>query len=230
MLILHGDNLILSRQALMAQKNIARQKNLEVVELAAKNLELSDLKQALESFSMFGSSRLVVIENLFSIPKSKTRDQLLDYLKTAHFVGEVIIWEKKTIDGRTLRAFSNRAKVLLFKLSPWLFKFLDSFQPQQPKMILSLFHQTTETEPVEMVFYLFCRRIRDLIIARDLGYQGLAKMAPWQRTKLVSQAKKFTLSELLGLYRRLLKVDQEQKTGLAVLPLEQTLDVLFAGF
>jgi DNA polymerase III delta subunit len=225
MLILHGSNLPASRQALTSQKETAKTKGSEIIELIGKSLDLTSLKQALESTSLFGQDRLVTIEGLFSLPKSKNKETLLDYLKKEKFTAELVIWEQAQIDGRALRFFGSKAQIRLFKLPALIFKFLDSLSPRNSKESLRLFQELKKSEPAELVFYLLARRTKDLLIAKDLGKKGL-EGAPWQQGRLLHQAAPFSLEELLRLHRRLLKLDWEQKTGRAVMGLSESLDLL----
>ena len=189
-------------------------------------MNLLSLRQALESSSLLSKSYLVIIENLFSGKKNKEKEKIIDYLKKNQ-PQNLIIWEEKKIDGRLLLSFKN--SVLTFDLAPLVFHFLDSFFPGNAKSCLSLFHQCLEQEPSEAVFYLLQKRVEHLIIAYDLGRSGLSKMALWQAEKLIRQAQKFTLLELLKIYRRLLKIDFQQKTGKSSFDLSDNLDLLIAN-
>jgi DNA polymerase III delta subunit len=257
MLILHGTNIVASRKVLVDQKKQARQKDMEIIELSGPDLDLVDLKQALESASLFGQDRLVVIENFFSRPKSKLKEEILAYLKTQSTIPglaeakpragsnqlspasprqsrgraavNLILWEGKQIDGRVLRGFTDGTKIQAFKLPAVIFKFLDSIQPGSPKLTLNLLHQTLKTQVPEVVFYMLARRTKDLLIAKDLGKKGLVKLAPWQQGRLLHQTSKFSLGGLLVLHQALLRIDWEQKTGQASLPLASTLDLLVAS-
>lgn len=226
MLILHGANIVASRQALTEQKECARQKGTELVMYSGKNLDLTKLKQALESASLFGGDRLVIIESFFSLAKSRLKENILFYLKEADFLTALIIWEGKQIDGRMLRSLASKAKIHTFKLSAVIFKLLDSLQPNQPQISLNYLHQTLETEPPELVFYMLAQRTRHLLIAKDLGKKGLSGFAPWQQGRYLSQAEKFSQDRLRQLHRELLALDWRQKTGQANFPLASALDLL----
>lgn len=130
--IVHGNHHLATRKLLIEEKAQARQKGLEIIELLGKKTNLTELKQALESASLFLKDRLVVIENLFSLPKSKNKQDLTDYLKSTETKNNLLIWEGKQIDGRVLRSFSS-ARIKNIKLPAVIFKFLDSLNPPQPK-------------------------------------------------------------------------------------------------
>lgn len=224
-LLLHGNHLSASRQFFIGQKIQAKKQGLEILAFEGKKLDLSQLKQAVESRSLFGTEKAVFIENFFSLPKSQNQTKIFEYLKNSSVSLPLTIWEGRQIDGRKLKAFSA-AEVRLFKIPPVVFKFLDSFFPGNNRNCLNFLHQTLKTEAPELVFYLLARRVGDLIIAADLGPSGLAKMAPWQKTALFAQAKKFSLPRLLRLHHSLLATDRDQKTGRNVLNLSQKLDLL----
>jgi len=233
MLILHGENIVLSRKRLTEKigefktrlKGSTLQKG-EIIRLEGKTTNLTELKQAVESGSLFGQERLVVIENIFSCRPSKEKEEILGYLKKNN-PENLIIWEGKTIDGRVLTPFSG-VKVEKFALTPIIFKFLDSLAPGNQKNSLFLLHQCLNQELPEMVFYMLARQVRLLIIAADLGEKGLSNLSEWQRVKFLRQAKKFNLGQLLHLYRQLLKIDWQQKTGETPLSLASQLDLLIA--
>ncbi len=230
LIIIHGNNNVASRDFLTGEKEKFRKDRKEIVNLGAKNLNLTLLKQALESNSLFNNSKLVIIEGLFSLTTSRVKEMMLSYLRQADFSSDVLVWEGKQIDGRILRNFQSKFLIREFKLSPLIFKFLDSLGSDGDKNCLQLFHQCLKSDPPELVFFLLGRRIRDLIVARDLGISGLEKMAPWQKKGIFSQAQKFSLSSLLNFYRSLLKIDWEIKSGIAILPLEALLDLALTNF
>lgn len=224
MLILHGQNIVLSRNKLREKtKNFFG----ETIILNGEKISLTDLKQAIESQSLFGQDRLVIIERLFSRPSGKAKEELLKYLKSEN-PQNLIIWEGKKVDGRVLTPF-KQVKVEKFDLAPLIFKFLDSLSPKSKKISLSILHQCLVHDAPGVVFFMLCRQVKDLIIANDLGEKGLSELPVWKRGKLIRQAKGFGLKKLLWLYRQLLKIDYEQKTGKTPLSLSSQLDLLIAS-
>jgi len=224
MVILHGENTVLSRHKLIG---FTQNFKGEIVRLEGGKMSLTDLKQAVESSSLFGQKRLVIVENLFTRRPSTDKEKLLKYLKEQKSTN-LIIWERKTIDGRSLVSF-RFAQIEKFVIPAIIFKFLDSLSPNNKKNALNFFHQILRQEPPEMVFYMLTRRIRNLLIVKDLGEKGLEKMAPWQKAKLARQAKQFNLKQLLFFYQNLLRIDWQQKTGRAPMPLISQLDLLIAS-
>jgi len=238
MMILHGENNLLSRQKLTNEiANFKLKTQGEILRYDGNNLNLMDLRQSLESASLFrarretrvsllGDSRLVIIENLFSGRAGKEKQKIIDYLKKT-VAQNLIIWEGKKIDGRTLTSF--KGQVLRFDLDPVIFRFLDSLSPGKAKISLTLLHQCLTQDPPEIIFFMLARQIRFLILAADLGKKGLGQMESWRAEKLIRQARYFTLIKLMKIYRQLLKIEVQQKTGQTPFTLSSQLDLLVAS-
>ncbi len=228
MIILHGENTILSRQRLQEEIEAFKDKKKgEVLKFEGNNLNLTDLQQALESLSLLEENRLIIIENLFSGRSSKEKNNMIVYLKKSNPVN-LIIWEGKKIDGRILASLKTR--VLRFDLPLIIFRFLDSLAPGNNVQSLNLFHQSLEQDPPELIFHLLSRQTRLLILAADLGEKGLGQMKDWQKGKLIRQAKKFDLEKLIKIHKELLKIDWQQKTSQTPFNLVSQLDLFLASF
>lgn len=225
MLILHGENLVASRVDLT--RRISHHKTLgdEIIKFVGNQLNLTQITQALESNSIFGQKRLVVIENLLSAARSAEKEKNLNYLKQTS-PENLILWEGKKIDGRILAHF--KAKAILYDLAPIIFRFLDSLAPGNQRNSIWLLHQCLAKDPPELVFYMLGRQIKSLILAADLGLRGLSGMPEWKKSKIISQAKKFGLDKLLKLYRVLLNIEYQQKTGQTPFSLTSQLDLFLA--
>ncbi len=226
MIILHGENIVLSRQKLKEKVTEFKEETKGEVLLFDGSVNLIDIQQAFQSLSLLGQHQLVVIENLFGGRKTKEKEKIIDFIKEIK-PNNLIIWEAKKIDGRILNAF--RGQVLRFDLTPVIFQFLDSLRPGNTKTSLILFHQTLEQLPSEMIFFMITKHLRLLILATDLGKEGLKNMPPWRQGKLINQGNQFGLDKLLSTYKRLLRIDCQQKTGKTLFNLSSQLDLLIAS-
>jgi len=225
MLIIHGDNQVASRNRLKALLESFKG---EIIRLEGKLLDLAALKQGIESKSLFGQAKLIVIENLFSLRKSLIKEKILEYLKK-EMPSNLILWEGIKIDGRSLPAFS-KAKIEKYEIGKTIFRFLDSLTPENPKNLIQLYHQALSQSGAELILFLLERQMRMLIIANDLGEKGLNEVPPWKKGLLVRQAKKFKKQILIRQYLQLLNIEYNQKTGKASLPLISQLDLWLASF
>ncbi len=229
-LILHGDHEVQSRNIL--KDNIDRVKKAGIKDIVRHNGEtllLENLKQAIESQSLFDSQRLVVIENLLNRPRSKTKEELLEYLEKSKPKPEVILWERKEVKSAVLKRFAKIASIKLFKISPKIFRFLDSLYPGNAKQMLSLYHETISKDKPELIFYMLCRRISALLKVQDSPLVLPNQLQPWQRQRLISQAKQFSVLKLAEIHHKLYRMDKSVKTGANILPLASMLDLLIAN-
>jgi DNA polymerase III delta subunit len=222
--VLHGESQSQSRDKL---NKIIDQFKLdssgEVIRLDAKKITETDLVEALEPGSLFGGDRLIVIENLFSLPRSKTKTKYLEMISLSGQGVKIVIWNKKTATATDLKKFSS-ALVLEFKAPKAVWGFLDSISPKENKKILTYLHQAAEQEATELIFYLLHRRLSQLIEVKV----GDLKGAPWQVAKLKNQANWFNIKQLIKFQNKLLKIDYSIKSGMDELPLLSQLDLLLA--
>jgi hypothetical protein len=213
--ILHGDNYIASRNELNELDKATK--------LDGKTITEADLTQALESNAMFSLGEPVIIENLLTLPRSKNKQKLIDIVLKASDK-QIHLWEKKAITPAVKKLFKT-ASIKEFKLTKFVYKFLDSIRPNNQTSILKLLHLTMEADAVELTFYLLHRRISQLIQAIDDPRE--LKGAPWQLDSLKNQAKLFSLNQLKSFHQKLITIDFEIKTGQSHLPLASRLDLLF---
>lgn len=215
-----GENRVKSRQALGEIKSKADREGKEVIRLEGKKLELSELKQALEAESLFGDGKQVVVEELFSAPDSKRKQELINYLKKNET--DLIIWEGKKIDRRKLKSF--KAKIKEFEVSSLIFKLMDSLAPGNTEEMLEYLKECLEQESAEMVFYMLARQVRLMLQASQAAkeFQGPG----WLKKKMGSQAESFGEEGLLALHQKLYEIDKGVKTGSNPLELDTQLEML----
>lgn len=223
-LVLHGENQAASRSDLESEKIKAKKK--ETLVLNGKEVDLTTLKQSLEARSLFGQEKLVIIENLLSQKQDK---KILKYLKEVQLEVDLILWEKKEIGKTILSLLCPPATPRLFKPSQFLFKFLESVKPGNHKIMLYLLTESLKNEEPELIFYMLVRQFRNLLLIKDLGRKGVSEMADWQKSRLEGQAKNFELSKLISIYKQLLQIDYQQKTGQNVFNLVKTLELFLVN-
>lgn len=225
-IILHGDNIVASRQKLteLIQK-VNKIGAKEVIKLDGKTLSETQLRQALEAKSLFGADKLVVIEKLLSRQRSKEKNKLVEILAPSS--SQIILWEAKSITKTALNKLKDY-QALAFKTPVAIFKFLDSLKPGNSQQSLTQLHSQLSSEAPELIFYMLSRRVADLIIAQDQNASTLLKTAPWQKSRLSSQSRNFSTNQLLKLHQNLLFMDESIKTGSNLLPLNSQLDLLLA--
>lgn len=220
--ILHGENLVESRKALVSSMEKARQEGIEVISLVGNKTTLAQARNSLQSDSLLGKNRLLVIENLLSSQKSNEKQKVIDFLSKEKFDNDLIIWEEKEIKSLSLLP---KAEVKIFKIKQSLFQFLESLKPGNSRQMLDFLGQVKKQEEPEMIFYMLIRQIHYLILAKD----KLLTLPDWQRRKFEIQAEYFPQEKLKQIYQQLLEIDYAQKTSGDPYLLTSRLDLLIAG-
>lgn len=239
MLIIHGENTIKSRDKLTSLVQAARAAKLDVLRLLGKELTLAVLEEAFAASSLFGTDKIIVIEELHSLPKSGKKEQLIAAVGEQASIESqsgtglvalgsttlpaIILWEKRQLTPTMLKKF-GKAQSEEFKSSSVLFKWLDGFGVSRDKSgQLKELHQIYDQDGAEFLFAMLARQVRLLLSAKD---DGQLKGAPFIVTKLKKQAAAFGLEKLLQLHSQLLEIDRQQKTSATRLTLQQQLDLL----
>jgi len=223
LVILHGDNTVASRTALQQHIAQARAKGSEVRRIDAKNVTAQQLGDALGSQELFTSQFVVVIEDLFALPKSARKDELLHIVSTT--TQPVIVWEKKTLTATQLKTCAS-AQIQVFKTSSAMFAWLDVLGNPDQSKVFAMFEKAVESDGVELCFAMLIRQIR-LLLQLKTGVE--VKLAPFAVTKLKNQAKLFLEDQLLALHHQLLGIDEKQKTSGSYLGLRGEIEVMMVG-
>lgn len=209
--VLHGDDVVASRQELMRRIEEAKKAGKEVRRLDGTSLDAPMLTQALESLSLFGDTVLVVIEK-----------GMAKGIKLPMTDADVVIWEDREIGKTPLSLLGTHVAVQRFTVPPALWQFLDAIRPHH-HALLSLLHRALEQDTAERVFAMVIQRVRRLIMLKDgvtpEGLQG------WQASRLTRQAKLFTMEGLLTMENQLLAIDISIKTGSSPFSLAQQLEL-----
>lgn len=223
--IIHGENIVVSRLELEKIKKQNQEK--EIILLDGKKADLTGLKEALESGSMFKADRLVVLEGLSSIRSKTELEKIINYIASKQYSNGLILWEKDSLT-KTILAKLKADQVLEFKPEQLVFKFLDSLKPDNAQESLLLLEKLLVNDEPEIVIYSIIKRFRLLLFLKDKMVSGtdeLDKLAPWQIQNLTKQTNYFTLESLVKIYHQLLEIDAAQKTGRASFNLKKSLEL-----
>lgn len=221
--VIHGEDTQLSRNFYFNLK----QKIASAVTLDGVTVSPLDLQQALSGQDLFGDSKTIFIEDLFS--KRKGTKDIEPFIDTLNNSSEnIILWESKELTARSLSPLKN-ASVRLFKIPSTIFAFLDNFRPSNGRQLVELFHKTLQDKDPEFVLFMTTRLIRTLLALQDNSestISEIARLAPWQRGKLDKQSRAFSQEELLSLHSKLFQLELDMKTGASALPLADSIDLL----
>jgi len=208
-LILHGEDIVSSRQFLGDLKSqLHKQGIADIFTLDGRQISLNQVLQAVESDSLFGTGKAVIIENIFN-KSTNEQKEILNFLGSAEpFGSHLVIWEAKTLSAAQLKKLSGFDS-RLFKMSPVIFKFLDNLIPGKQAVFLPLLSQALAQNTPESILYLIARQVR-LLLSVD---SPELKLPPWQKQKLISQRRQSSDVALLKLHRLLVDFDWASKSG-----------------
>lgn len=197
MLIIHGDNYSLSRQAWVDEKA----KYPDALIIDGSNLNFSDLSKYLHTTSLFGSQRTLFVENLFSRRPSVEKNKILDYFSGFSPPPEIIFYDPKDVTA-SLKAFPPSI-IRKFDWPKYLYQFLDSFS--LPSLRLTLGQM-----PPEVVLASLAKQLHNLLLLKH----GSADLPAWQAGKLKPLANRFFLPQLISMQKQLLNIDYRSKNSL----------------
>lgn len=186
--LFHGDNIVASRQALNDLKDSFKG---GVVVLDGKSLDITTFVQATSSDSIFGTTKLVLVENYFTSIK-KPRPEIINSN------ADILFWEGKKLTPTVLNQLDS-FRIREFKVEAVIFKFVDALRPNGGKSLLFLFDRCLATSEPEFIFAMIIRQFR-LMLEGSRPFQ--AKLFGGDRLKLI--------------YQRLLDLDYKNKQSLLV--------------
>ncbi|MEK9176025.1 MAG: hypothetical protein AAB520_01135 [Patescibacteria group bacterium] len=218
--IIHGNDPVTSRKFFLDQKDK------DSVTFDAEALELSELELSLQGSGLFGSTKKVFIENLFTRKGSKNIETIAKYLEST-IDSPVYIWADKELPAKSISPF-KKPEIQNFKIPSSIFSFLDGLRPNSQQNLASFHTALSGTEP-EIIFFMMIRQFRLLL---GIGNESnnnideIKRLAPWQKGKLLRQASLFGTNKLKEIYGLIYKIDKSQKTGASNLTLTQDIDIL----
>ena len=222
--IVHGENLVKSREKLFQLKQLAKNNNQELTSLLAKQINFPTLEKALYAHDLFGQQHCLIIEELHSLAHSKIRNKYIEQIQKAGQNLDIILWEKKSLSKSNLQKFP-RAQVFTYPMGKALWDFLDALQPRasSKKQLLLALNEAVEQDSAELCFIMISKRIGDLL-ALKLGSE--MNMHPFVKNKLKQQQLLFTQAQLLNAHQQLYQLDKKLKRSQNLLSLRSELDLL----
>lgn len=221
MIVIHGENIAHSRKKLQELITQAKNANTTITRLEAKRLTSASLQEAMGGNSLFGGDKLIIVEELHSLPASKRKKELIEQISNSS-LENLVLYEKRKLTATMLKKIGN-PQVFEFKISNTLWKFLDQIGGPDKTKIIKLLRESIAQNDEFFVYTMIIRQIRMLITAKD---GGVLKGAPFMITKLQGQARNISLNQLLKTHHQLFKIDLKQKNSQLALSLGQELDLI----
>ena len=155
-IVLHGDDYLKSYDRLQVFVKTARKRGWNIKKITDNSQNIPD---ALVQDSLFEKEKLVVINNSNLINKST-----LNWFKkkSESINATLVIYQDKTLSKTFLKSLPKVDKEEEYKLPKIIWTFLDSFYPGNIKVILSLLHDLIKKQPIEFIFMLLVKHLRDI--------------------------------------------------------------------
>ncbi|MDO8503111.1 MAG: hypothetical protein Q7S60_00290 [bacterium] len=221
--ILHGENQVQSRKALSEIVRQAKKDGWEISRLSGEGLDKSKLLTAVRSQALFGGGHLVVVENFFA--NNKNAKKIIQEIPLEN--GTLVFWEGKALSKTATYGVEKNFEILEFKIPVSVFKFLDSLMPSNTRVALKFLQQAVKDDSADFILLMIARQVRLLIWAK-LDPETL-KLAPWQKSRIIEQAKEWDKDKLLSFHTQLLDLDRANKRSRLPEDLSASLDLLVAG-
>jgi DNA polymerase III delta subunit len=223
LLIIHGENLVVSRNARIEALHQLEAKGFDVQVFSGEKITGQELELKLTTPNLFTQEALI-IDNLLSRLKSAEKAKCIQIVQAHHAQKPLVLWEKRELTATMLKPFASEAQIKLYKESKSLFPFVDSLVPGNTKQALTLYHQALKDNDVMLIFGMLVRRLTDLLIAKSDPAE--LKGSPWGTRQIINQAKPWSEAELTAIYQKLLDIDIKTKTGATKIDLVSQLDLL----
>ena len=228
--IIHGDDIVLSRNYLQDQKQ-----NSTNPYVFDGIIDLPSIAQITQGSGLFYTEKNIFVENFFSKNKlnSSEAKSVINYINKNESLLNMFFWEANILQKRSIALFTNPS-IKTFKIPKSIFLFLDSIKPANFKSSIALFHKALENTAPELIFFMLQRQFRMLLALtkcqNDNGtIDEVLRLAPWQKSKLERQTRLFSSDKLLSLYKKLYQIELSQKTGNLPYSLVCAIDFLLLG-
>lgn len=166
------------------------------------------LFEALKNNDLFQEKKLIIVPR-FSLLEKKDFNYLEKINNDTNTV--IVVKNENSLAASKLKSFGKDTKVEIYNLPKVIWNFLDSLRRGNSAKSLLLLHSVSESEPIELVFYLMSQRFIQLYLAK-VSPSGL-KSPSWQVTKLQNQAEHFSENDLKKIISNLSQIDVDYKTG-----------------
>lgn len=206
LLILHGDDQIKLYARFQKFIETAKSRSWEIAYLD----DALSIKESLLASSLFGAQRFFVLRDIKRLGKSE-----IEWLKkhSSEIGGNLVIYHEGYIPVGITKGITENVKIEEFKLPKIIFSLMDMIRPGNSVQIIKTLHKIIETEPVEFVFILIAKHMRDLFWAKtDLNSMPYPS---WRSSKLKNQSDSFTLKRLQQFIDSLSNIDIQVKTSKA---------------
>lgn len=222
-----GEDTITARLAYTKEIEKYRTTLAEIIPLSASSIV--DVKKGIaDNLNLFSTQTVFCVENLekFSFKKSTKAKTDIVYdaiVSIAQNKSVTLLDFEEGKQGRQLK-LKDLAVVHESKPATTIFKLLDECIPGNKNGFVQSLQIVCQTQDEQFVFIMLYRQIRQLVLALTDGLS--AKLPPWQKYKIIAQAKKWDKERLVNFYSGLIKIEIGSKTSSNPYGIRKSLEIL----
>ena len=218
--IICGEDTIASRQHFQKIKDEYKTRGYEICLIQKADPETLRI-QTSEMDSLFSLKRAFFSEHLVKyLKRSKSKEVLAQIQEIMKSDIEWYDWEQ--YQAREI-ANPKGATIKEFKPASSIFQLLDECYPGNLKQFINNMNYVLETQEDGFIYAMLCKHIRGLIQVKS---GGGASISPWQRGKLMTQARLWPEEKLIAFYEGLGRIDVSVKTSASPYGIKKSLDIL----
>lgn len=222
-----GEDTVTARTAYTQAIDKLKTADTEIVSLQPSSvLEIN--KGLADNMSLFSSQKIFCVENLekYSFKKSTKakKDAMYETLFALSTDKSILLVDfEDGKQGRQLK-LKDLAKVYESKPSTSIFKLLDDCIPGNKLQFIKSLRTVCETQEEMFVFVMLFRHVRLLLVTIHDGPSAM--LPPWQKYKIIGQAKKWEKTTLTNFYEGLIKIEISSKTSSNPYGIAKSLEIL----
>jgi len=224
MLVIHGEYQHDSRNYLRSEITSLEKNGYQAKTLNGETISFINLESEILTQNLFSKDALI-IENLLSRALSKEKTKCINFIRQHEETKPIILWEKKLLTKTAIqKASTKNTRVKQCKSPLQIFNFVSHLSPRNKKQSLNLLHQSLKHSSSTFIFIMLAKQISNLIIIKTSPNN--INLATWQKSKLLSLAKNWSLIHLKKIHSQLLLADYSIKSGQSSLDLTSHLELL----
>lgn len=222
-----GEDSVAARAAYIQAIEGYKISNAEIIYLQPSGI--LDIQKGMgDNLSLFASEKIFCIENLekYSFKKSTKAKKDSVYEAIVELSANKLIHILDFEEGKQARLLKLKdlAKAVEFKPAKSIFQLLDECYPKNKERFISTLRTVCETQDEMFLFVMLFRHVRLLVLAsQDLLP---TKTPPWQKFKILGQAKKWDTQKIQDYYSGLIKIELSTKTSINPYGIAKSLEIL----
>ena len=222
-----GEDSVAARAAYIKSIETFKSDGNEILSIAPSSI-LEINKGLADNLSLFSSKKIFCVENLekYSFKKSTKakKDTTYEALQSLSTDKSIILIDFEDEKQARQLKLKDLAKVYESKPSTSIFQLLEECFPGNKNSFIKALKTVCKTQDEMFVLIMLFRHVRQLVLVAHDG--SSAKLPPWQKYKIIAQAKKWDKKSLTHYYSGLIKIEINAKTSADPYGIAKSLEIL----